>query len=83
MNEVLLIIHVPFLDKQYKIKVSVSKKIGSIKSLLIQGINSIDDGILNDINGLFLYDKMSGVLLNENKTVLESGIINGTELVLI
>lgn len=83
MDVVLIIIHVPLMDKQYEIKVSVGKKIGSIKKLLIQGINSIDDGILSGVQEIFLYNKQSGTLLNENSTVLESGIENGTELVLI
>ncbi|MGM9878957.1 MAG: hypothetical protein ACI31R_02915 [Bacilli bacterium] len=81
-NKVLIIVKVPFIEKEYQIYIPINKKIGYVKHLIIASIKERNDGNI-DNNNFSLIDKNTGNVLDNNKYVKDSTIRNGTELFLI
>lgn len=83
MNKVLIKLYVPLIDKKYDIWLPINKKICNVTKLLVQVVNSLTKGYYTFTNVPTLYDKETAEPYDMNKTVKESNIVNGTELILI
>lgn len=81
MNKILVIVYVPILETKYDIYIPINKKIGTIKNSIIDSIEELNYD--KNIRKLKLYDKDSSMLYNNNIFVKESGIVNGTKLILM
>ena len=83
MNRVLVKIFFPKIDKQYEVWIPLNKKISTIISLLLKGLNEMNDGIYTPKDMPILYNKITGKNYDVNKFVQDTDIKNGTELILI
>ncbi|MGN1312517.1 MAG: hypothetical protein ACI4U4_05900 [Bacilli bacterium] len=81
-NKILIIVRVPFIEKEYQMYIPINKKIGYIKQLIVSSIKEKNDGNI-DNNNFNLIDKDTGNILDNNKYVKDSTIRNGTVLFLI
>ena len=76
-------INVPLLSKSYDIFIPINKKVGTIRKYCIDVINELSDNSLVDTDKLNLYDKDGCIVYDLNVYVKGSGIVNGTEFILI
>ena len=82
MDNVFIIINLPLYEQKFEIIVPISKKVGSLKRMVIQGINELNSITIKSPTSFLLIDKENGHLFDENKTIYENGINNGTEIIL-
>ena len=83
MNKILVIVYVPLIEKKYELYIPINKKIGTIKNLVMQSINEMSNGALNESQNLRLYNNDTGDVLPNNMYIRDSKMMNGTTLVLI
>ena len=78
-NKLLIMVYVPLIDKEYDVYIPTVKKIGTVKNLIIKMIEeNSEDAFVND-GCKFLYDKLTGEKLDDNKFIKYSSIKNGTK----
>lgn len=83
MNKLLIKVLVPKLETSYEIFIPINKKMHKIRKLIMQAINELNDSALEINDNLLLYDKLTGEVVNLNVMVKDSGLKNGSELILI
>lgn len=83
MNKILVLVYIPEIEQEYDVYIPINKKIGTIKKYLISSIEEFNDGNVSNIENLKLYDKESSMKYNNDTLVKDSGIKNGTKLILI
>lgn len=82
-NKILLEITIPGIEKAYDVFVPVSKRIGTIKTLVENGIIDLTDRsyvVKDDTN---LYSKETGKIYDINMKVIDSDLKNGSRLILL
>lgn len=82
-NKVLIKLYVPIIEEKYDIWIPVGKRINDIVILLSKAINEMTMGGYQPETMPILYNKTSGAYYNINQRVMNTDIINGTELVMI
>ena len=82
-NKILITINVPLLSKSYDLFIPINKKVGTTRKYCIDVINELSDNSLVNIDKLNLYDKDGCIVYDLNVYVKGSGIVNGTEFILI
>ena len=82
-NKVLVKVYVSTIEEQYDILIPLNRRIYSVIKLLVKAINELSDGYYEPKNKPILYNKITAVPYDENLSIRESNIRNGTELVLI
>lgn len=83
MDKILVVIYVPLLEKKYDVFIPINKKVGSIKKVIISTINEIENNAITNVESLKLYNKEDCRVYNNNIYVKSSGMVNGTNLMLI
>ena len=83
MNKLLIKVLVPKLETSYEIFVPIIKKMHRIRKQIIQAINELNDNALGIDDDILLYDKLTGEAFNLNAMVKDSGLKNGSELILV
>lgn len=83
MNKLLVKIYVPLVEEEYDIYIPINKKIGCIKTKIIDSISELSNVNLSDIQNLKLYDQETGGSFDNNIYVKDSSIRNGTKLLLL
>jgi len=83
MNKLLIKVLVPKLETSYEIFVPINKKMHRIRKQIIQAINELNDNALGIDDDILLYDKLTGEAFNLNAMVKDSGLKNGSELILV
>ena len=84
MNEKALVeIFLPASNKSYDVYVPLSCKMGEILLLVSKVINDLSDGNYRATGESVLCDRKSGLIFNINLSAVESGIKNGSHLMLI
>lgn len=81
-GKILIIVYVPLIDKEYNLYIPITKKVGTVKNLIIKIVEENSDGSFINDNCKNLYDKLTGQKILDNLFVKESGIINGSKLIL-
>lgn len=82
-NKILLEISIPSIEKSYDVFVPVSKRIGTIKTLVEKGIIDLTDHnyvVKDDTN---LYSKETGKIYDVNMKIIDSDLKNGSRLILL
>lgn len=82
-NKILIELEIPLIEKKYDLFIPINKKIGTIKKLIENSINSLIDNdyeIREDAN---LYSKDTGEIYDVNKTVKDTDLQNGSRIILI
>ena len=82
-HKILITVNVPLLSKSYDLFIPINKKVGTIRKYCIDVINELSDNSLVNIDKLNLYDKDGCIVYDLNVYVKGSGIVNGTEFILI
>ncbi len=83
MNKILVLVYIPEIEQEYDVYIPINKKIGTIKKYLISSVEEFNDGNVSNIENLKLYDKESSMKYNNDTLVKDSGIKNGTKLILM
>ena len=83
MNKVLVKVYVPILEEQYDILVPVNRRIYNVIRLLTKAINALSSGYYMPTQKPKLYDKITAIAYDENISIRDSNIRNGTELILL
>ena len=81
-NKILVIVYVPLIEKEFDILIPTVKKVGTVKNLIIKIVEENTDGVFSDNNSRYLYDKVSGNLIDDNLFVRDSNLKNGTKVIL-
>lgn len=77
-SKIFIILYVPLIEKKYEMFIPINKRISVINKLIT---NSIFGGILN--RKLYMYDKVTGNIIDESKYVKDCGLTNSSEIILI
>ena len=83
MNQVLVKLYVPDIEKIYDVWIPSHKRIYNVIALLVKAINEMNDNSYKRTEMPSLYDKVSAKMYDINLSIKETDIRNGTELVLI
>jgi len=83
VNKVLIKVYVPLIEREFDIYVPINKKIGIIKKIIVNTINEITELNLQEKRPVKLYDKVTGLGLDNDIYVKDSSIRNGTQLILL
>ena len=75
MNKILVLVYIPEIEQEYDVYIPINKKIGTIKKYLISSVEEFNDGNVSNIENFKIYDN--------NTYVRDSGIKNGTKLILM
>ena len=76
-NKILVTIFIPLLDESYDIFIPVNKKVGTIKNTVIESIKNLQS------KNYLLMNKEDCKVIDENVYVKNSGIQNGSKLILL
>ena len=76
-NKILVTIYIPLLDESYDIFIPVNKKVGTIKKTILESIKYLQD------KSYLLMNKSDCKVIDENVYVKNSGIQNGSKLILL
>lgn len=83
MNKFLVLIYVPILEQEYNIYIPINKKVGTIRKIIINSITELSELSPDKISNLKLYDKVTSNIYDCDTLVKESGIVNGTKILLM
>ena len=83
MNKVLVKVYVPIIEEQYDILIPLNRRIYNVIRLITKAINELSNGYYEPTKMPVLYDKITAKPYDENLSIRESDIRNGTELILI
>lgn len=83
MNKVLVKVYVPVIEEQYDILIPVNRRIYNVIKLITKAINELSSGYYMPTQKPKLYDKITAIAYDENISIRDSNIRNGTELILL
>ena len=83
MNKILVLVYIPELEQEYDVYIPINKKIGTIKKYLISSVEEFNDVNVSNIENFKIYDKDNSKIYDNNTYVRDSGIKNGTKLILM
>lgn len=84
MNKFLVTVIVPNIEMRYDLYIPNNKKIGTIKKYLLKAINELSENIFDKSdNEVRLIDRETGVEYGSDVYVKDSGIKNGTIIVIV
>ena len=83
MNKVLVKVSFPRIGKLYDVWLPLNKTIYNIISLLLKGVNELNDNIYPTDEIPILYNKKTGLNYDLNSILKDTNIRNGTELILM
>ena len=82
-NKILIELSIPLIEKNYDLYIPITKKIGTVKKLIEEGLLDLTDHdyiIKKDSN---FYSKETGEIYDVNKSVRETDLKNGSRIILI
>ena len=82
-NKIIIEIFVPQLRKTYDVFIPISITINVAISLVLKSLNEMTEGQFVYNNQLRLYKKEDGIELNHTSTVKDSGLQNGSKVILL
>lgn len=84
MNKYLITIIVPVINLTFDVEIPFSRKIGTIKKILLSEVNSKSNGMYNkNFNDIRVIDRDNGMEYGNDMYIKDSKIINGSKLILI
>ncbi len=82
-NKVLVELVVPEIEEKYDIYIPVSKKVGSVISILQKSVFELSDGDFIATQKNLLYNAVTGEKYDINVLVKDTNIRNGSRIVLM
>ena len=83
MDKILVSIYVATIDESYDLFLPINMKVKIATFLVQKVISNLSDGNYLVNQNALLYDAISGYVININNIVKDSGIVNGSKLLLI
>ena len=83
MNKILVKVYVPIIEEQYDILIPLNRRIYNVVRLLTKAIYELSNGYYEPKNKPMLYNKITATPYEEDLSIRESNIRNGTELILL
>ena len=83
MNKILVLVYIPEIEQEYDVYIPINKQLGTIKKYLISSVEEFNDGNVSNIENFKIYDKDNSKIYGNNTYVRDSGIKNGTKLILM
>lgn len=84
MNKYLITVIVPIVEFEYDIYIPNNKKIGTIKTLILESLSELSNNSFNKkINEVRMIDRDTGNEFENNMYVKDSGIKNGSKIIII
>ena len=83
MNKILLEVCVPIIEKKYEIFVPVGKSVEKVTMIIIRSISEMNDGVFNNNSNLRLYSQKTGELIPLDTLIKNSGLVNGSKVLLV
>ncbi len=81
-GKIYVVVRVPMIEKEFDMYIPTTKKVGTIKNLILKMVEEQSDNIFKDDHHKSLYDKITGERINEEDYVKDSKIENGSKLIL-
>ena len=81
-NKILISVKVPMIEQKYDIFVPAFKTIFNVIETIEQGISELSHGEYIPSGKVMLYNS-NGELINPNVIVKESGLLNGSDVIMI
>lgn len=82
-NKVLIKLILPEWNTTFDVFIPVNELVWKVKKLLIRSVGDLLKTTKNTSDGCILMNKITCEIYNNNKTILDTDIRNGTELILI
>ena len=82
-DKVLVILHVPVLEKEYNCFIPVNKKVQNVINLLVKALYEMNNNNFDLEHNHSLYIKDTGKELNKNIRMRETSVKNAAELIII
>lgn len=84
MNKYLITVIVPIIEFEYDIYIPNNKKIGTIKTLILESLCELSNNSFNKkIDEVRMIDRDTGNEFENNMYVKDSGIKNGSKIIII
>ena len=84
MNKYLITVEIPTMELEYDLYIPNNKKVGTIKKYILESIaNLSDDSFVKELNEVRMMNKETASELNNNVYVKDSGIKNGSKIIII
>ncbi len=83
MDKLLISIFVPVIDRTYSIEIPINIETNTMVNLVQKMIVELSGGAYKMNENAKLYDKATGLLINQNNLVKFSGLGNGSYLMLM
>ena len=82
-NKYLITILIPDIEYEFDVYIPSNKKVGTIKKYLYSAINELTNGAFKIKDNVIFIDRDNGIPYDNDKLIKDSGIKNGTKIVLI
>lgn len=82
-NKFLVELIVPEIDDKFNLYIPINRKIGNIIGLINKSLFELTNGVYQGNDKVLLYDRETGEIYSNNSLVRETGIKNGTCIVLL
>ena len=84
LNKYLITVIVPIIELEFDVYIPNNKKVGTIKTHILSAIREESNNSFNkNINDIRIIDRDSGKEFDNNVLVKDSGITNGSKIVVI
>lgn len=84
MNKYLITVIVPIVELEYDVYIPNNKKIGTIKTLILESLSELSNNSFNKkIEEVRMIDRDTGNEFGNNMYVKDSGIKNGSKIIII
>ena len=84
MNKYLITVIVPIVELEYDVYIPNNKKIGTIKTLILESLGELSNNSFNKkIAEVRMIDRDTGNEFENNVYVKDSGIKNGSKIIII
>lgn len=84
MNKYLVTVIVPIIETEYEVYIPNNKKIGTIKTLLLESLNELVNNTFAKGTGeVRMIDQDTGIELENNMYVKDSVLKNGSRIIIM
>ncbi len=82
-NKILVELIVPTLEKKYDLFIPLNKRVGTVKTLLEENLVELTDNLYEISENTNLYSKETGEIFSLDVFVKDSGMQNGSRIILV
>lgn len=84
MNKYLITVFIPTIEMEFELYIPINKKVGTIKTYILKQISDLTNNEYDkSINDVRMLDRLTGIEYDNNTFVKDSGIKNGSKIIII